>query len=63
MKLYKNGANVLKNRRNLEWCIGKNVGLVKSFPTSIYLQNLGSKQPRTTLRKGSKNACSKGPRW
>ena len=42
---------------------GKNVDLAKSFPTSIYLQNLASIQPRTSLRKGPKNACSKGPRW
>ena len=59
----KNGAKVLKNHRNLEWCKGKNVDLVKSFPTSVYLQNLASIQPRTSLRKGPKNACSKGPRW
>ena len=47
----KNGAKVLKNHRNLEWCKGKNVDLVKSFPTSIYLQNLASIQPRTSLSK------------
>ena len=50
----KNGAKVLKNHRNLEWCKGKNVDLVKSFPTSIYLQNLASIQPRTSLRKVQK---------
>ena len=59
----KNSAKVLKNHRNLEWCKGKNVDLVKSFPTSIYLQNLASIQPRTSPRKVPKNASSKGPRW
>ena len=47
----KNGAKVLKNHRNLEWCKGKNVDLVKSFPTSIYLQKSASIQPRTSLSK------------
>ena len=47
----KNGAKVLKNHRNLEWCKGKNVDLVKSFPTSIYLQTSASIQPRTSLSK------------
>ena len=50
----KNCANVLKNHRNLEWCKRKNVDLVKSFPVSIYLQNLASMQPRTSLRKVQK---------
>ena len=50
----KNGAKVLKNHRNLEWCKGKNVDLAKSFPTSIYLQNVASIQPRTSLRKVQK---------
>ena len=47
----KNGAKVLKNHRDLEWCKGKNVDLVKSFPTSIYLQKSASIQPRTSLSK------------
>ena len=47
----KTGAKVLKNHRNLEWCKGKNVDLVKSFPTSIYLQKSASIQPRTSLSK------------
>ena len=29
MKFCKNGAKVLKNHRNLEWCKGKNVELEK----------------------------------
>ena len=41
----------------------KNVDLVKSFQTSIYLQHLAWIQPRTSLRKIPKNLCSKGPRW
>ena len=32
----KNGAKVLKNHRNLEWCKGKNVDLVKSFHCLFY---------------------------
>ena len=31
----KNGAKVLKDHKNLEWCKGKHGDLVKSFPTSI----------------------------
>ena len=46
-----NSAKVLKNQRNLEWCKGKNVDLVKSFPTSIYLQKSASIQPRTSPSK------------
>ena len=56
-----NGANVLKNYRNLEWCEGRRVDLVKSFQTSIYLQNLASIQQRTSLRTGPKNVRSKAP--
>ena len=33
------------------------------IPTSISLQSLASIQPRTSLRKGPTNVCSKGPRW
>ena len=62
-KWYKFTTKVLKNHRNLEWCKGKNVDLVKSFQTSVYLQKLAWIQPRTSLRKCSKNVCSKGPRW
>ena len=31
--------------------------------STIYLQNLASIQPRTSLRNGPNNVCSKGPRW
>ena len=47
----KNCAEVLKNHRNLEWCKGKNVDLVKSFPTNVYLQKSASIQTRTSLSK------------
>ena len=50
-RVLQNYAKVLKNHRNLEWCKGKNVDLVKSFPTSIYLQKSASIQPRTSLSK------------
>ena len=39
----------------------KNIDLVKSFQTSIYLQKLASIQPRTSLRKGQKMYARKDP--
>ena len=61
----KHGATVLKHHRNLEWCKGKNVDLVKSFQTSIQylLAKFGFDSAENEPPKGAKNVCSKGPRW
>ena len=61
----KNCAEVLKIRRNLERCKGKNVDLVKSFPTSYkyLLAKIGFDLAENEPPKGPKNVCSKEPRW
>ena len=59
----KNGAKVLKNQRNLEWCKGKNVELEKRWKMRPWTQKSALIQPKTSLGKGLKNVYSKGLRW
>ena len=53
--ILKTPKNSMKICWNIEvWAVQKHanlVDLVKSFPTNIYLQNLASIQPRTSLLK------------
>ena len=59
----KNGAKVLKNQRNMEWCKGKNVELEKRWKMRPWTQKSALIQPKTSLGKGLKNVYSKGLRW
>ena len=47
----------MKNHRNLEWCKGKNVDLVKSFPDEYLLAKFGFDTAKNEPPKGPKNVC------
>ena len=61
--VFLNGAKVLKNQMNQQWCKGKNVELEKCWKMRPWTQKSALIQPRTSLGKGLKNGVSKGPRW
>ena len=61
-KSEKNSAIFNENFEIRERCKGVHcVDLGESFPTSIYLQNLASIQPRTSLVKFARSLCTDRP--
>ena len=59
----KNYANVLQKHRNLEWCKGKKCRSRQELSNEYLLAKSGFDTAENEPPKGSKNVCSKRPRW